>query len=441
MKPPPRFLTCLAWAVGIAYTIFLIVRLFLLINRYSVNILWWDNFNYYFTLEGTANYWQRFTAQIGPHREGVGMLLSSIIAPLTRWNMRAESFAIGVILTLALLVCLAMKARAFGGLAWYDLIVLPSLFLTSRQYEIWSLTVNSSHSAIPLLLLMIYCLGWTLRKGPGRTALILCINFLSIFTGFGFFLGLVTPVAFAITRNFRAVVVCLASLALFFVRYKLDPANPSFRLLDPNILKFPLAIAIGLSHYFNFIAIPFNQIFGYSMTVLIVIVLVAQIPAALKSDAKAIIIASLMGFSILYVLATVEGRISVSVYCLMTSRYIPLLTPGFVGCYLAIPMIRTRIPRGVAILAAMLMALYAGAIVYPDDKSAIVANKQNKLTWIAHYQRSGSLDEADGAVERPIYPHPRPDDLPAKIAYLRTNNLNFFTLPQLPIPESAATNP
>jgi hypothetical protein len=431
MKPRARSLNCFLWAIGAAYTIFLIVRLFRLIDRYSVNILWWDNFNYYFTLAGRWNYWERFTAQLGPHREGAGLLLSSVIAPLTRWNMRAEAFAVGVILVLALITCLVMKARAFRNLAWYDLIILSSLFLSAKQYEIWCITVNSSHCALPLLFLMLYCLGWTLPNRAIKDAFILSINFLSIFTGFGFFLGLVTPVVFAILRNVRAVVISLASLGLFFVHYKFDPANSGFRLLDPRILKFPEVVAIGLSHYFNFIAVPFNEIFGYGIIALVLVVFIAHVRGVFSGKVQSIIAASLIGFTILYIVATVEGRISLGLYCLTSSRYIPLLTPGFLGAYLSIPMMSKPILRGITIALAMMMALYAGGWVYSDDRGGMESSRRNKLTWIAAFQRTGDLDVADAAGEKPIYPHPRPADFEGQIEYLRVHRLNFFTLPGL----------
>lgn len=417
--------------MGAAYTIFLIVRLFRLIDRYSVNVLWWDNFNYYFTLAGRRNYWERFTAQLGPHREGAGLLLSSVIAPLTRWNMRAEAFAVGVILVLALITCLAMKARAFRNLAWYDLIVLPSLFLGAKQYEIWCITVNSSHCALPLLFLMLYCLGWTVRNRAMRETFILSINFLSIFTGFGFFLGLVTPIVFAVARNVRAVAISLASLGLFFVNYKFDPANSGFRMFDARILKFPEVVAIGLSHYFNFIAVPFNEIFGYGIMGLVLVIFIAHVRGVLGGKVQSIIAASLIGFTLLYIVATVEGRISLGLYCLTSSRYIPLLTPGFVGAYLSIPMISKAIPRGITIAVAMMLAVYAGGWVYSDDRGGMESTKRDKLAWIAAYERTGDLDVADAAGEKPIYPHPRPADFAGHIEYLRIHRLNFFTLPGL----------
>jgi hypothetical protein len=441
MKFPRRFLLGVAWTISTGYAGFLIVRTFFLINKYSVNVLWWDNFNYYFVLAGRRNYWQRFTAQLGPHREGFGLLLSSVIAPLSRWSIRAEAFAIGTILTLALIACLVLKARALGKLAWYDLIFLSSLFLSPKQYELWTITVNSSHSALPLLFLMLYCLCWTMRDRGLKEGLILSINFLAIFTGFGFFLGVITPVVFALRKNIRAVAISVASLALFFVGYKFDPANSTFRFLDPQMIKLPYVVALGLSHYFNFLAIPFNEIFGYGMSILLVVCFVAQARSAFRGDVRGIVTACLIGFSILFTVGAVEGRISLSLNCLMVSRYVPLFTPAFVGAYFTIQKLSKPLLRALAIVAAIGMALYPAVVVYTDDKEGMEFMRYDKLKWIAAYHLSGNLDEADGAVSKPIYPHPRPSDLPEKIQYLRDNYLNFFTMSPRGSAHPPTTNP
>ena len=46
---------------------------------------------------------------------------------------------------------------------------------------------------MPLLLVILYCLALTCEGAVVRYTLALIVNFLAIYTGFGLFLGLITP--------------------------------------------------------------------------------------------------------------------------------------------------------------------------------------------------------------------------------------------------------
>ncbi|MGD0390653.1 MAG: hypothetical protein ABSC42_17045 [Tepidisphaeraceae bacterium] len=420
----------MAWVGSVAFAAYLIVRLFQLINRYSVNLMFWDNFDYYFLLAGRWNYWQRFTAQVGPHREGFGMILSSAIAPLTRWNTRAEAFAIGAILTLALLLALWMKWRAFHRIAWYDWVVLPAFFLSSKQWEIWSNTVNSSHGALPLLFVVLYCLSWTLKRRALRDGCILAVNFLAVFTGFGFFMGIVTCCVFALTRNRIGLAIALASLALFFVHYKFNPENPNFRFFDSRVVHFHYAMAMGLSHACEFVRPPWDAICGYWLLALLTIAFAVQFRRIASGDVRSIIAASMIGFTFLFMLAAVEGRISFAGdICLNASRYIPLITPGLVGAYLSIDRLPNPWLKTIFVFIALDIAVNTSALVSPDDRHQMDDYRYNKQTWIRTYLSTGDFDRADQGHWLPIYPSPRPADFPAKIEYLRVHKLNFFDRP------------
>jgi len=429
LRSPRQFLNFLGWVFSGAFTICLGTRLFRLIDQYSVNLLFWDNFNYYFLLADRWNYWQRFTAQLGPHREGFGLLLSSIIAPLTNWNMRAEAFCIGAILVIAMLLCLLVKRRAFNRLEWYDVIVISALFFNPRQWEIWGGTVNSSHDALPLAFVMLFCLSWTIARGVFRDVAILTINFLAIFTGFGFFLGIITPTVFALRRNWRAFAISLASLVLFFVNYKFDPAFGGFRFFDPNVLKFPFTMAVALSYACDVNSKPWDQIIGYFLLAFFLAAFAAQARGAARGKVRNIISTSLIGFTILFMLAAVEGRISLGPRCLDEGRYIPLLTPGFVGAYLSISSVPNQFLRLIFVILFAGLALRTSLFIDPIDLSAMIHRARDKQTWIANYQLTGSIDQANQASLKPIYPAPLPADLPAKVAYLRDHKLNFFSLP------------
>ena len=133
-----------------------------------------------------------FRWQHGAHRQGLGALLSYFVEPHLQWNSRAETFMATAIVSLAALCALYLKTRLWGPLSFPD-IAIPLIFFTPAQYEsLWE-TPNFSYSPLPLLLVVLYCLGLTCERAVTRYALVLVINVLAIYTGYGLLVGFITP--------------------------------------------------------------------------------------------------------------------------------------------------------------------------------------------------------------------------------------------------------
>jgi hypothetical protein len=207
------------------------VRLFHLISRYAVNLLFWDQWDFDdATLFQQHSIWEMFRWQHGPHRQGLGALLQKLIEPCIHWNSRYEAFGIGSIIVVAAVLTLLLKVRLYGAIRYSD-VIIPFLFLTPRQYETVVLATNPAHGSLPLLLIIVYCLCWLVRTWYWKYICVLLANFLLIYTGFGIFMGLVTPALVALdyygnTRHLApkyrwgtaaALIIAIASLASFFV--------------------------------------------------------------------------------------------------------------------------------------------------------------------------------------------------------------------------------
>src|SRR5579884_316851 len=76
-------------------------RLMHLIDLYAVDLLFMDEWRYYEPMFRGGGWLAMFRQQNGPHREGLGLLVAAPLDALTGWNMRAESFAIAVIVLTA----------------------------------------------------------------------------------------------------------------------------------------------------------------------------------------------------------------------------------------------------------------------------------------------------------------------------------------------------
>src|SRR5436190_22191145 len=110
-------------------------RFFIFIYKYSVNVFFWDQWDYLTPFfRGNPRLIQLFLRRHGPHREGVGLIAGKFLYPLTHWNARTDSFLIGICIFCAMLLALALKRRISKPLAWSDLAI-PAIFLTLAQYD------------------------------------------------------------------------------------------------------------------------------------------------------------------------------------------------------------------------------------------------------------------------------------------------------------------
>ncbi|HTO08625.1 MAG TPA: hypothetical protein VMR86_16370, partial [Myxococcota bacterium] len=178
----------------------LVFRLFRLIADWAVNLFFWDQWDFNtVTLFERGDLWQMFDWQHGPHRQGVGALLQVAVEPLYRWSSRGEAFTAGAIVAGAALGALYLEKRLMGRLS-YAASIIPISFLGPAQYESLWVMPNFSHGPLPLLLLVVYCLAWTVRRTALRYSLVLLVSFLTTYTGFGFFVGALTPLLLCVDR-------------------------------------------------------------------------------------------------------------------------------------------------------------------------------------------------------------------------------------------------
>src|SRR5262249_31212135 len=149
-----------------------------------------------------------------------------------------------------------------GEWSWSD-GALPLLFLTPALYGTYLLTPNPAHGALPLLLLMLFTLSWTITADWLRYSLILLFNVLLTYTGFGVFIGLVTPVLLGVKcwQHYRraeagrigwpagALVVSFLSAASFLIGYTWSPANDHFEWVHHPVAEYPLFVTYLLANF------------------------------------------------------------------------------------------------------------------------------------------------------------------------------------------------
>jgi hypothetical protein len=433
---PPLAVAAIAAALG--------TRFFLMIRKYSVNIFFmdqWDFLNAFF--QQKTSVLNLFRWQHGPHREGVGLLPDKFLYPLTHWDARVDSYLIGSAIFIAMLLALRLKHKLFGSLSYAD-VAIPLIFLTMAQHETLLGTPNPAHSGFPLLMIILYCLALLIDNRLLRYALILFLNLLLIYTGFGIFMAAVTIGFFPLecywsARQIKPVpfiqpliglVLAVTSLASFFLNIHFWPAADCFELPHNHALNYfqfmwllfsafvvprPPALSTGMLYL------------GAGILLLMVAVLVWHLLHLFKSPLPDthLIGGVLIGFSLVFAVNNAVGRQCLGLDQAFSSRYNTLLIPAFLGVYFFLISQSWFVMRNL-VLAIWVILLLPSSLVIP----AVEINwySAGKRQWADCYRRTGEIHYCDEETHFPIYPPSlaATTHLQEKLDYLKQNHLNLF---------------
>ena len=124
------------WLVAAAA--FMAIRLADFVNRYAVNILYWDQWDFLRGLFDGADLWSLFRWQHGPQRQGLGNLIIAVLYSATGWDGRVDAAATAVVMLLSTIAGLWLVKRLCGPLRPWD-VVVPLIFSRRRALRpTWS---------------------------------------------------------------------------------------------------------------------------------------------------------------------------------------------------------------------------------------------------------------------------------------------------------------
>ena len=442
LKQEQESTTPLTIAAIVVSTLLVGVPFFRLIDRYAVNLLFWDQWDAYRPLFEERSLWAVFSQQHGPPRLGLGLVASKIVADLSAWNGRAESFLVGALIVVAMCLALWLKARLFGSLRFVDAL-LPPMFLTMMHFESLVIVPLPAHSAMPLVLVMLIALAWTIRSLPARYFTIALLDFLLVFTGFGLFMGLVTPALLLcdiVQRLLRgtgqwrwpagSLVSSVLALFAFTIGYQIDPATGAVNEAAQRPLDVLWFIGLMLSRY---LGLPYGLVpavatlVGSATLAMMIAILVYHarriLVHGITDRSTSVAISALIAFTLLFGAVTALGRMGPNVVAAsQSSRYALLIVPGFVGVYLHLLTVRPLLPR--ALLLAVLAALMLPWPLTGPDVYAMRAFARGKQTWKRCYVVVQNARECEQLTHFLV--HPTPDALAERLAYLQAHRLNLF---------------
>ncbi len=434
--------------------IFIVLRLFLLIDKYSVNMLFWDQWDFLDALFKNKECWEMFSWQHGPHRQGVGFFLTKAVADFSGWNTRVESFMIGSVLCIAALTAFFVKLRVTARYSPLD-VFIPLIYLTPLQLGLFANTPNVSHGAMPLLLITLFCLCWLIENLALRYTVCAVINFMMIYTGFGFFLGCITPMLFLSEiylawkrKRTRDVVlalvfflVALASLLSFFIDYTFNSAAKGFVFPHPYPFMYVQYILITFSAFCGirgshiilyFVGAPVVGFMLYLVVRAGMNIIHYPADVSRKRNDKHIaaniavdqIVLVLITFTLVFVLNLAVGRVCLGLGSASSSRYQTYLIPGFFALYL-FAVTRKKVP--LRRIAFCLLCFFVTTFSVGKNTTAYFQNiYQEKQRWKRAYLQTEDIHLSDRLSGFAIHPNPSHTQLKRKLDYLKEHRLNLY---------------
>ncbi len=427
-------------------SILLAIRIFLTANHYAVNLVFLDQFDYMRPIFDHMNLWDLFDWQHGPHRQGLGGLVSKLLADGSGINTRAEAFAIVGFLCLSLVLVLILKRLLLGRFQWID-ILFPMAVLTLQQYEIFIITPNLALASVPLFLVFLYAVSWLVPNQMLKYAAVTVTNFLLVFTGFGIFMEAITIfiLIVEITVSFRkkqygqtgassiALVFAALSAALFLWHYKFVPAVDCFGFSLKYTVRYPAYISLLDAEYFGMLisdnlyaALGFGLVVEAATVVTMVKHGWEYLRNPFQSDPTSKIIFLLTGFSLLFAVFTAVGRVCLGLGSAQSSRYVTLLIPGIVGMLLSLyKMKRSR--RTFALFALATILLAKTLLPLPQvEQTRIAYFHDGKTAWKECYLKLENVKECNQRTNFQIYPDENSKNVLSRLEYFKQEHLNLY---------------
>ena len=422
-------------------------RLLWIVQKYSVNVFIGDQWVYNDpTLFHRQSAWRIFRWQSGPWRQGLGGLLNAAIGSLSRWNSRTESFVAAAMLIVACLLALFLKVRLGTKLSVWDALI-PLLVLSPVEYQTIVGVTHYSHGPIPLLLVMAFCLTWTIQRSSLKYPLVIAITFLSTYSGLGVFVGLICPFAIALElwvhrsdveqKDLQlgtvAVILSCLSLLSFGLGFRFaDGVCPAHAFTNPSN-GLPVSYPNPL-HYFLFTSFMFADFVGLKAQINLVpsilagsgmlIGMLAALFVACRRLRHSTVPVLLISYSFLFALATAHGRMCLGLGAAVASRYMVYLVPALFGVYLLATGAQDRVVRFFALAVLAVVAFASSITIHTADREDMAALRNIRTDWKNCYLSERSLYRCNQKTGATIYSYP--GNIQDRIDLIEREHVNFF---------------
>jgi len=423
--------------------IFFFLRAFFYIDQNTSSVFFNDQWDFYpaGSWESSPNYFKLFFLQFGPHRMGLGHILSVALGHITSFDMRIEAFLGLLIFALNGFLAWLLKKRLCGGSHPLDifLLILP---LNLAQGEIFVAHINFYMGPIPqfLILTMAHCLAGGLSSYP-RLILFSLLNFITLFSGYALFVGFLSPLVLLVLysrSSSRLKVGILASFAfsiyslwLFFNNYIPGPSSAAFQLHE-KVWEYFIYFSFMFGRFVFEGKKGIPLILGIIVTTSF-IVTVFKVLKALANELQnkksplpfnlLLTLCFLFGFACLYCASATLGRISMGVAQGSSSRYIPYLVIAIIALYIYGSHLKK-----LKLLTFLLAVFIFSETVWRqrDIQRTFHMYAEGKKNWQRCYLELESASECTKTTGFIIHPAASDRDFDQRLRVLKEKNWNLF---------------
>ena len=425
------------------------MRLFAFVDEYAVNVPYWDQWDFLTPFFEGAGLWDRIRWQHGPHRQGLGAILLSVVYPLTDWNIRYECFVSACLLVLTCMVYLWTQKRLWGRWRITDLVI-PLIFLSLLQSELFTGAPNPSHGPLPALLIALIAITLTIKNALLRCWVLGALSIVSTYTGFGFFNGLILPLWLLwetltlhqsgasgrqIYSAFAATCVATFGTASFFWGYQDQPAIACFEFPHRNPFEYIKFAALMVGRTWGSTSSAVLEGRNPEKTALVILEFAALLGVWGYSCRRVIsrrqipgdkVILYLSSFTLIFVCFTAIGRVCGGMIFTLSSRYLPYTNPGVLATYLS--LILWLQP---SILKKGLLTILLCLLIYKEShfnaaNAEFINMRDGKVSWIQCFMSVKDITRCNGETGFKMRPSDDPKVLSDKFRYLEKNGLSFF---------------
>ncbi len=439
-----------------AVTTLLVANWVAAVARFQVNVPMWDQWDFFNPLFAGDGWSALFHFQHGPHRQGLGFVMSSWVMAASDWDSRIESLWMVFLLAASVVLALGLKKRVAGKLSYADGSI-PLLILALGQWGSVIEVPNASHSVFPLLLILLAAHAWLDERVMVRLPVTALLAVCAFFTGFAIFAGMVLSVFLAVAlvralwKKSReeiiaaaiGVAIVAAGWAAFSLGYRFDPASDGYRFPHEPLFDYVRFTALMLAHPAGWEGetTAAYLIGGLLLTVSLAIGALAgwrwlRGTGGRRDD----VIVLLVGAGLAFAAFTAVGRIHLNIAAGMVSRYVTLLMPLWLGVYLWSVSEKRILARCTGVAVVLLIALapfaslakrpiaaWAGTAGLSDRASQALAHSTaGKMAWVSAVLRTDDFREADRLVGRNVHPWGESNNLDGKLHWLRERRLAFY---------------
>lgn len=392
--------------------------LFLVVSN-SVNVLCWDQWDYYNMFFQHLNWWGIFDYQHGHHRMGLGGLVIWAVNTLTHWNLSVLSMVtmVGIFQIAMLLLWVARTLN--GRVVFADACIFVSV-LTLTQLEMLLANQEIAQVVVPSLLMLAYAIVWSAPVSAVKVLSLSVLQFVLLFSGYGvtFFPATVALIVGSILRPHRLMpylpatflfMTSAVSSGIYFYGLHLEMYTPYLRF-DPMAM---IQYVFNFGAMFSGVPGPMGNVIGAMFILALIFVCAKSAWRFFRREKNESIQFFLAACVLCYICDSAIGRTAVA------SRYMTITSIGFAAIYIA-----SRQNRLVALLVTGL-AIHGSIVTWQSQSTnGAILLAQRCQNFITCYKASGDATACNRSFA--VYPDPTRTHLDNKLEFMRQNKLSFF---------------